>query len=86
MVFLRLTKKRKITIINRTVEELLKKSAEKVNGEALESFFPELDIKYVNDVLEGRRDMFTTSTYLAGIPMMITVAPVQYEEKSAALS
>ena len=25
--------------------------------------------------------MFTTSTYLAGIPMMITVAPVQYEEK-----
>ena len=59
--------KRKITIINRTVEELLKKSAEKVNGEALESFFPELDIKYVNDVLEGRRDMFTTSTYLAGI-------------------
>lgn len=73
--------KRKITIINRTVEELLKKSAEKVNGEALESFFPELDIKYVNDVLEGRRDMFTTSTYLAGIPMMITVAPVQYEEK-----
>lgn len=73
--------KRKITIINRTVEELLKKSAEKVKGEALESFFPELDIKYVNDVLEGRRDMFTTSTYLAGIPMMITVAPVQYEEK-----
>ena len=73
--------KRKITIINRTVYELLKKSAEKVNGEALESFFPELDIKYVNDVLEGRRDMFTTSTYLAGIPMMITVAPVQYEEK-----
>lgn len=73
--------KRKITIINRTVEELLKKSAEKVNGEALESFFPELDIKYVNDVLEGRRDMFTTSTYLAGIPMMIIVAPVQYEEK-----
>ena len=54
--------KRKITIINRTVEELLKKSAEKVKGEALESFFPELDIKYVNDVLEGRRDMFTTST------------------------
>ena len=47
----------------------------------MESFFPELDIKYVNDVLEGRRDMFTTSTYLAGIPMMITVAPVQYEEK-----
>ena len=74
--------KRKITIINRTVEELLKKSAEKVKGEALESFFPELDIKYVNDVLEGRRDMFTTSTYLAGIPMMITVAPVQYEEKN----
>lgn len=73
--------KRKITIINRTVEELLKKSAEKVKGEALESFFPELDIKYVNDVLEGRRDMFTTSTYLAGIPIMITVAPVQYEEK-----
>lgn len=72
---------RRITIINRTAEELLKRPSEKIRGEDLKNFFPELDMKYINDVLEGRRDMFTTSTYLAGMPMMITVAPVQYEEK-----
>lgn len=71
---------KEITIVNRTIEEALRKPVHKIRGEQLRTFLPELDMKYVDDVLEGRRDMFTTSTDIGGTPVMITVAPIQYEE------
>lgn len=42
---------------------------------------PELEQRYIDDVLSGKRDSFMTSVYVAGVPMMLTAAPIQYENK-----
>lgn len=70
---------KEIMIVNKAAKELLKKHGKKISGTLLENLLPELEMKYVDDVLQGKRDMFMTSGYTAGMPVMITAAPIQYE-------
>lgn len=78
---LEIDREKVITVANRAVEELLRKPAARIRGTELSRLVPELDMKYVDDVLEGRRDMFMTSLSVSGVPMMVAAAPIQYEEK-----
>ena len=68
-------------IVNRAGEELFHKKASQLEGTALEKVIPELEQRYIDDVLSGKRDSFMTSVYVAGVPMMLTAAPIQYENK-----
>ena len=76
-----INEKKEITIVNKAGEELFRKKAAQLMGTPLEKVFPELELKYIDDVLEGKRDAFMTSVYMAGMPMMITAAPIQYEKQ-----
>ena len=68
-------------IVNRAGEELFHKKASQLEGTALGKVIPELEQRYIDDVLSGKRDSFMTSVYVAGVPMMLTAAPIQYENK-----
>ena len=72
---------KQIMVVNKAGEELLRKKAEQLQGTALEKVLPELEQRYMDEVLAGKRDSFMTSVYVAGMPMMLTAAPIQYENQ-----
>ena len=78
---LEINENKEIMIVNRAGEELFHKKASQLEGTALEKVIPELEQRYIDDVLSGKRDSFMTSVYVAGVPMMLTAAPIQYENK-----
>lgn len=78
---LEIDENKEIMIVNRAGEELFHKKASQLEGTALEKVIPELKQRYIDDVLSGKRDSFMTSVYVAGVPMMLTAAPIQYENK-----
>lgn len=78
---LEIDENKEIMIVNRAGEELFHKKASQLEGTALEKVIPELEQRYIDDVLNGKRDSFMTSVYVAGVPMMLTAAPIQYENK-----
>lgn len=78
---LEIDENKEIMIVNRAGEELFHKKASQLEGTALEKGIPELEQRYIDDVLSGKRDSFMTSVYVAGVPMMLTAAPIQYENK-----
>lgn len=78
---LEIDENKEIMIVNRAGEELFHKKASQLEGTALEKVIPELGQRYIDDVLSGKRDSFMTSVYVAGVPMMLTAAPIQYENK-----
>lgn len=78
---LKIDENKEIMIVNRAGEELFHKKASWLEGTALEKVIPELEQRYIDDVLSGKRDSFMTSVYVAGVPMMLTAAPIQYENK-----
>ena len=78
---LEIDENKEIMIVNRAGEELFHKKASQLEGTALGRVIPELEQRYIDDVLSGKRDSFMTSVYVAGVPMMLTAAPIQYENK-----
>lgn len=78
---LEIDENKEIMIVNRAGEELFHKKASQLEGTALEKVIPELEQRYIDGVLSGKRDSFMTSVYVAGVPMMLTAAPIQYENK-----
>ena len=78
---LEIDENKEIMIVNRAGEELFHKKASQLEGTVLEKVIPELEQRYIDDVLSGKRDSFMTSVYVAGVPMMLTAAPIQYENK-----
>lgn len=78
---LEIDENKEIMIVNRAGEELFHKKASQLEGTALEKVIPELEQRYIDDVLSGKRDSFMTSVYVAGVTMMLTAAPIQYENK-----
>lgn len=78
---LEIDENKEIMIVNRAGEELFHKKASQLEGTALEKVIPELEQRYIDDVLSGKRDSLMTSVYVAGVPMMLTAAPIQYENK-----
>ena len=78
---LEIDENKEIMIVNRAGEELFHKKASQLEGTALEKVIPELEQRYIDDVLSGKRDSFMTSVYVAGVLMMLTAAPIQYENK-----
>lgn len=78
---LEIDENKEIMIVNRAGEELFHKKASQLEGTALEKVIPELEQRYIDDVLSGKRDSFMTSVYVAGVPMRLTAAPIQYENK-----
>lgn len=78
---LEIDENKEIMIVNRAGEELFHKKASQLEGTALGKVIPELEQRYIDDVLSGKRDSFMTSVYVAGVPMMLAAAPIQYENK-----
>ena len=72
---------RQIKIINNAGEELFRKKGRQLHGMSLETVLPEMEQHYIDEVLGGRRDAFMTSVYVSGMPMMVTVAPIRYEDR-----
>ena len=78
---LEIDEQKQIRIVNKAGEELFRKKGQKLQGMPLEKVLPELEQHYIDEVLEGKRDAFMTSVYVSGMPMMVTAAPIQYENQ-----
>lgn len=78
---LEIDEEKKIRIVNKAGEELFRKKAAQLQETALEKVLPELEMRYIDEVLNGGRDAFMTSVYVMGMPMMVTAAPIQYEDQ-----
>ena len=78
---LEIDEQKKIMIVNKAGEDLFRKKAEELQGTALEKVLPELETRYIDEVLDGRRDAFMASVYVQGMPMMLTAASIQYENR-----
>lgn len=78
---IKINEDREIIIVNKMVEELLRKTDEELKGRALCEVVPGLDTEYVDGILSGNRDTYTTSIRINGMLIMITAAPIQYEDR-----
>jgi len=78
---IKINRERKIIVINRMFEELLNKSSEQVTGKLIEDELKDLETDYIESVLSGKRDFYSTSIKVKDIPIMILVAPIQYDDE-----
>lgn len=78
---IRINDQLEVTIVNKLVEELLSKRCNNAVGRKLSEVIPELEIEYVEAVLNGSRDTYTTSIKAADTTVMITMTPIQYENE-----
>lgn len=69
-----------ITIVNRVIETLLETDINELIGKPIGSIFKDIDEKYLDDVLNGKRDTYTTSMNVRNEPLMATVAPICLDE------
>jgi len=72
---------KEITNVNRMGEELLGKKNSEVMGAGLTEVIPELESEYIEAVLNGLRDTYTTSIKIAKTSVMFSMAPIQYENR-----
>ncbi len=77
---IKINKEKQILIINRMMEELLRKKADAVVGRNLKEYVP-LEDDYVERVLEGRQDSCLTSIQLKDTPLMVMIAPIKLDEE-----
>ncbi len=70
-----------IIAVNRMIEDLLKKEEEELIGKKIADTFELLNADYIEDVMLGKRDSYTTSVTVRDIPLMITTAPIQYDNQ-----
>lgn len=78
---IKIDKNHKILIVNHIVEELLKKPASDIVGKQLEDEFADIDILPIEHILSGKRDNYSTSIRIKGNPLLLLVAPIQYENE-----
>lgn len=78
---IRIDEEKKITIVNRLAEEIIGKKSETVAGKGIRDVIPGLQLEYVEGVLAGKRDTYTTSVRIGKTALMITMTPIQYEEQ-----
>lgn len=71
----------RIIVINKLVENLLRRNNEDVIGADLTDVFPELDVDMVKYVLSGQSEGYSTSISMRKKAWMILVAPIQYDGK-----
>lgn len=71
---------KKITNVNKVIEELCKKKANVLIGEGVEEILPEMDGSRIDTVLSGIREIYTTSTKIRNKLFMVTVVPIVKEQ------
>lgn len=70
-----------IMLTNRLTEELLSTQGKPLLGKKLARVIPELDEQAIAGVLSGKRDSYTTTVNIRDQLVMVTAAPIQYEEQ-----
>jgi len=76
---IKIDKERRITAINRAVESILEKKNTDVSGTAIEKLMPEINVEYINDILNGKKEKYSTSIRVNGFSVMLVIAPIQFE-------
>lgn len=71
----------KITAVNRTAEEYLRKSPDEIIGHYLEDELRDVDASSIEAVLSGQRDMYSTTVRIHGVSLRYIAAPIQYDGK-----
>lgn len=76
----KIDKEKNILIINRMMEELLKKKASAVTGKKLSEYIA-LEDEYVDRVLDGRQESCLTSIQIKDTPLMVMIAPIKLDDE-----
>ena len=77
--------KQEITIVNHMVESLLEKKENQLVGKRLCEMVTDLDEGEIKNVLSGERDIYTTSIHFKQMPIMVSAAPIQYDDEIVGL-
>ena len=78
---IKINTRREIIVINKVVEDILARKTEDVAGTPIEKVLSEIDTEYIDDILEGRRESYSTSIRFKETTLMIVAAPIQYDNK-----
>lgn len=79
---IRIDRNQNVLMVNRMMEELLKKKSSEVTGQPLGSILP-MEDDYVERVLDGRQESCLTSAQVQNTPIMVLIAAIRYDDAVA---
>lgn len=71
---------KKIVVANKAIETLLRKTNDRIIGFEIKDIIKELKNDYIDEILEGKRDIYSTSIIIFDNPIMITLLPLKNEQ------
>lgn len=78
---IKIDENKKIIAINHAIDEILKSKNSDVIGLSIEEVIPEINIGFVDDILVGRKESYSTSIRINNVPVMLIMAPIQVENE-----
>lgn len=78
---LKVDRDKRITTVNHAAEQILGKPSRDLAGHSLAEAMPALEISYIDKVLEGKRDVFTTTVNIREHSYLVSVAPIAYDSQ-----
>lgn len=76
---IKINRDQEITVVNRIVASYLDKSEKKMVGEKLEKYLPDISTTLIQEVLDGKNDMYSTSTQIKGSAFSVIISAIQTE-------
>ena len=76
---IRIDRNQNVLMVNRMMEDLLKKKSSEVTGKPLNSILP-LEDDYMERVLDGRQESCLTSAQVRNTPIMVMIAAIRYDD------
>lgn len=78
---MRIDNEKNITVINKQCEEMLQITNNKVKGKALTNIISEIKDEYLELILKGKRDIYSTSIRINEKPVMLSLCPIKDEHE-----
>ncbi len=72
---------KRITIVNQPAEMILGDREESLTGKKLQDVIPQLSEPLIDSILNGARDMTSTTVYIGENPLMVTAGPIRAEDE-----
>lgn len=73
---IKMDSQKKITVINKTAKEILKKQVSKIIGKEIVEVIKTLNGNHIDELFEGQRDIYSTSITINDNPVMVTIIPL----------
>ncbi len=70
-----------ISVVNKTAEEILNKNSDKIIGKEITEIIKTLNRNHIEEVFDGKRDIYSTSIIINRNSVMVTIMPLQNNDE-----